>query len=84
MRAAVVRQPGDFDAIEIIEVATPEPGPGQVRIKVAAAAVNPDDVWTRLGLPGHPLAGSREQWGLGWDVAGTIDAIGQGVDEFTA
>lgn len=83
MRAAVIRQPGDFDAIEIIDVITPEPGPGQVRIKVAAAAVNPVDVWTRIGLPGHPLAGTREQWGLGWDVSGTVDAIGPGVDEFT-
>ncbi len=83
MRAAVIRQPGDFDAIEIIDVTAPEPGPGQVRIKVAAAAVNPVDVWTRLGLPGHPLAGTREQWGLGWDVAGTIDAIGLHLNEIS-
>ncbi|HZO63651.1 MAG TPA: zinc-binding dehydrogenase [Kribbellaceae bacterium] len=46
MRALVVRQFGDPDAIELIETDTPVPGPGEVRIKVAAAAVNPVDLAT--------------------------------------
>ncbi|WP_067138540.1 alcohol dehydrogenase catalytic domain-containing protein [Microtetraspora malaysiensis] len=67
--------------LEIVEAPTPEPGRGQVRIRMEAATVNPVDLATRDG----PLAafyGSRERVGLGWDVAGTIDEIGPGVTNF--
>ncbi|MFI6776932.1 NADP-dependent oxidoreductase [Nocardia sp. NPDC050412] len=83
MRAVVVRRPGLEAVAEIIEVPTPEPGPGTVRVKVAAATVNPVDLMVRNGVGGTPFAAPREQWGIGWDVAGVIDAIGAGVDEFT-
>jgi NADPH:quinone reductase len=81
MRALVTRRPDGPDAIELIETAVPEPGPGQVRIRVAAAAVNPVDVVTTNGvLVQMGLTAPREQFGLGWDVAGTVDAAGPGVD----
>lgn len=83
MRAVVVRRAGLEAVAEIIEVPTPEPGPGTVRVKVAAATVNPVDLMVRNGVGGTPFAAPREQWGIGWDVAGVIDAIGAGVDEFT-
>lgn len=55
----------------------PEPGPGQVRIRVAAAAVNPVDVLTRSGAAtAAGLLPEREVTGIGWDVAGTVDALG--------
>jgi NADPH:quinone reductase-like Zn-dependent oxidoreductase len=78
MRAVIVREFGGPAALEITERPTPEPGPGQVRIKVAAAAVNPVDLSTRAG---H-LPVDRLPVGLGWDVAGTIDAVGPLVDGF--
>ncbi|MEV0670487.1 zinc-binding dehydrogenase [Mycobacterium sp. NPDC050441] len=78
-RTAVVRTPGGPDSIEIIDVPLAEPGPGQVRVKVAAAAVNPVDlgvaggVFHDLGLVDQP------NWtGLGWDFAGTVEAAGAG------
>ena len=80
MRAVVVRQLGGPEALELIDAAVPEPGPGQVRIRVAAAAVNPVDLAVRSGLFSEPgLLATAGQAGLGWDVAGVIDAAGPGV-----
>jgi NADPH:quinone reductase-like Zn-dependent oxidoreductase len=80
-RAAVIRTPGGPDSIEIIDVPVVEPGPAQVRVEIAAAAVNPVDlglaagVFHRLGLVHQP-----DHTGLGWDFAGTVTATGPGVD----
>ncbi len=80
-RAAVVRTPGGPDAIEIIEVPVAEPGPGQVRVEIAGAAVNPVDlalaagVFHELGLIRQP-----DHTGLGWDFAGVVTATGPNVD----
>ncbi|WP_265521333.1 NADP-dependent oxidoreductase [Oerskovia flava] len=79
MRAAVVTVPGDPDAIRIVEVATPAPGPGEVLVRVEAAGVNPVDAQTRDGFY-HALGwATKSPVGLGWDVAGVIEAIGPGV-----
>ncbi|WP_433494718.1 NADP-dependent oxidoreductase [Micromonospora sp. CA-248089] len=80
-RTAVVRTPGGPDAIEIIDVPEREPGPGEVRVDVAAAPVNPAD----LGVVGgffHSLGLIRQphHTGLGWDFAGVVAAAGPGVD----
>ncbi|MFE7798404.1 NADP-dependent oxidoreductase [Nocardia sp. NPDC057440] len=82
MRAVVVREPGLEAVVELVEVPTPQPGRGAVRIKVAAASVNPVDLMVRRGVGGTPFAEPRAQWGIGWDVAGTIDAVGAEVTEF--
>ncbi|MGW6199560.1 NADP-dependent oxidoreductase [Kribbella sp. NPDC055110] len=76
MRALVTRRP---DAIELIETDVPEPAAGQVRIRVAAAAVNPVDVAVSTGKAvQYGVTRARDQFGLGWDVAGTVDAVGPG------
>ncbi|WP_159328087.1 NADP-dependent oxidoreductase [Streptomyces tendae] len=75
MRAAIVSRFGGPEAVEITEVPVPNPGPGQVRIKVAAAALNPVDAAMRAGVFGS----AGEQVGLGWDVAGTVESVGDGV-----
>jgi NADPH:quinone reductase-like Zn-dependent oxidoreductase len=81
MRALVARRLDGPDAIELIDTPVPVPGPGQVRIAVAATAVNPVDVAVASGaLVQIGLTAPREQFGLGWDVAGTVDAVGPGVD----
>ncbi|MFD4574679.1 NADP-dependent oxidoreductase [Streptomyces sp. NPDC058417] len=74
MRAAVVRSFGGPEAVEVVERERPEPGAGQVRIKVAASALNPVDAGVRAGAFG----GAGQEIGLGWDVAGTVDAVGDG------
>ncbi|WP_062639949.1 NADP-dependent oxidoreductase [Streptomyces maremycinicus] len=72
MRAAVVRTFGGPEAVEIVDAELPEPAARQVRIKVAAATLNPVDAGVRSGVFG----GAGKQIGLGWDVAGTVDAVG--------
>jgi NADPH:quinone reductase-like Zn-dependent oxidoreductase len=72
MRAAVVRTFGGPEAVEVVEAELPEPAARQVRIKVAAAALNPVDAGVRSGAFG----GAGKEIGLGWDVAGTVDATG--------
>jgi NADPH:quinone reductase-like Zn-dependent oxidoreductase len=80
-RAAVVRTPGSPDSIEIVDVPVVEPGPGGVRVAIAAAPVNPvdlgvvDGTFHEMGLIDQP-----ERTGLGWDFAGTVVETGHGVD----
>jgi NADPH:quinone reductase len=85
MRAVVVRDYGGPEALEVVDVPVPEPGRGQVRIRVEAAAVSPVDAATRQGLMNVSRPGvirDRGQVGIGWDVAGTVDAVGREVTAF--
>jgi NADPH2:quinone reductase len=75
MRAAVFSAFGGPEVVTLAEVETPEPGPGEVRIAVGAAAMNHLDLWVRRGLP---IETTMPHIG-GSDVAGTIDAVGPGV-----
>lgn len=80
-RAAVVRTPSGPDSIEYLDLPVREPAAGEVRVRIAAAPVNPVDLGTaggwfhQIGLIDQP-----EHTGLGWDFAGTVDAVGAGVD----
>lgn len=79
MRAVVIRSFGEPEVLEMAEVPEPQAGPGQVRIRVAAAAVNPVDAATRVGaLAAGGLMTGAGQVGLGWDVAGVVDQVGGG------
>ncbi len=81
MWAVVSQEPGA--PVELVEVPRPAPGPGQVLIRVAAAAVNPVDLATAAGsLVDAGLMPSRKQTGLGWDVAGVVAGAGDGVSRF--
>ena len=83
MKAVVIRRFGGPEVLEVAEVDAPEPMAGQVRIHVQAAAVNPVDIATRAGrLTDAGLAPAVGQIGIGWDLAGVIDALGPGVDRF--
>ncbi|HZA76936.1 MAG TPA: NADP-dependent oxidoreductase [Acidimicrobiales bacterium] len=80
-RAAVVRTPGGPDSIEIIDLPVVEPGPGQVRVEIAGAAVNPVDLALAAGVfHGLGLIHQPDHTGLGWDFAGTVTAAGPDVD----
>src|SRR6185369_13059603 len=73
MRAVQVPRPGG--PFEMVEREIPEPGPGAVRVKVQACGVCHSDSLTKEGqLPGiqYPRVPGHE-------VAGTIDAVGEGV-----
>lgn len=76
MRAVIYRSVGAPQVIEVAEVDLPEPELFEIRIKVEAAALNPADVAAWSGQFPAPPPGSH--FGLGWDVAGTVDAVGPG------
>ncbi|WP_433505564.1 zinc-binding dehydrogenase [Pseudonocardia halophobica] len=88
MTAAVLTGFGGPEALRLQRVPVPVPGPGEVLIRVAAAAINNTDVWTRqgaYGLPGRPdaLAGWRGPIAFpriqGGDIAGTVVRVGDDV-----
>jgi NADPH:quinone reductase-like Zn-dependent oxidoreductase len=80
-RTAVVRAPGGPESIEIIDLPVAEPGPGELRVQVAAAPVNPVDLAVADGFfHGRGLISQPERTGLGWDFAGTVAAAGPGAD----
>ena len=70
----------DTDRFGLRELAPPEPGPGEVRVRVAACGLNPVDAklphWKGLAL------GMSADWVPGLDVSGTIDALGPGVEHW--
>lgn len=80
-RTAVVRVPNGPDSIEIIDVPVTEPGPGRIRVAVAAATVNPTDLGVAAGFF-HTigLVQQPDHTGLGWEFSGIVDAAGPGVD----
>jgi NADPH2:quinone reductase len=63
--------------LELVEDDLPNPRPGEVRLKMLAAGVSLPDVMMREGL--HPEA-RRPPFTPGWDVVGTVDALGEGVE----
>ena len=78
MKAVVVREHGGAEVLRIEERPVPEPGHGEVRVRVRAVALNHLDVWVRRGVPGHPFPLPIVP---GCDVAGEVDALGPGADE---
>lgn len=78
MRAVRFHSYGGPDVLRIEEVEQPEPGPGQVRIAVRAAGINPIDWKLRVGYM-HEMMPLAFPTGTGFDAAGVIDALGEGV-----
>lgn len=79
MKAAQYDRYGDADVIEIREVSVPMPGAGQIQVRVEAVALNPKDALTRAGKFAR-LAGPAFPKGIGYDYAGTVSALGAGVN----
>ncbi|MBS1108209.1 MAG: Alcohol dehydrogenase zinc-binding domain protein, partial [Anaeromyxobacteraceae bacterium] len=76
MRAVFVTRSGGPEVLEVREVPDPVPGPGEVRIAVRVAGLNFADVMARMGLyPDAPKLPAV----VGYEVAGTVDAVGAGV-----
>jgi NADPH2:quinone reductase len=75
VKAAVFSEFGGPEVVRLEDVELPEPGPGEVRIAVRAAAMNHLDLWVRRGLP---IEITMPHIG-GSDIAGIVDALGEGV-----
>ena len=81
MKAVRVTRFGLEHPMELEEVAEPKPGPGEMLVRIAAAGVNPLEVAIRSG--NHPRAGAMTlPYTCGTDVAGEVEAVGDGVEAF--
>ncbi|WP_129673661.1 quinone oxidoreductase [Candidatus Chloroploca sp. Khr17] len=78
MRAIHVHATGGPEVLQLVDITPPEPGPGQVRVHVAAIGLNFIDTYHRTGLYKLPLPFTP-----GMEFAGTIDALGAGVTGWT-
>ncbi|MEU2741595.1 NADP-dependent oxidoreductase [Streptomyces sp. NPDC007095] len=78
MKAVRFHQYGDPDVLRHEDVEQPNPGAGQVRVRVAATSFNPVDANIRAGFMQGPIPVTLPHT-PGIDVAGTVDALGEGV-----
>jgi NADPH2:quinone reductase len=78
MRAVVYRETGPSSVLQLVEREVPEPGPGEVRVRMVRAGVNPTDWKFRAGM----MSGYDEVT-PGQDGAGVVDAVGRGVSGLT-
>ncbi|MFJ3235049.1 NADP-dependent oxidoreductase [Streptomyces sp. NPDC086787] len=78
-KAITFSEYGTPEVLRLSEVTPPEPGPGQVRIRVRAASVNPLDMKIRSGLMAAAVP-ARFPVIPGLDAAGVVDAVGEGAD----
>ncbi len=80
MRAVGLMQHGGPEVLRVVDVPEVHAGPGQVRIRVLAAAVNPTDVMARNGARAEQQKIDPPPYVPGMDVAGVVDEIGAGVE----
>ncbi len=74
MKVIGFTQPGSPDVLQAFDLPAPEPAPGEVLVRVHAAAVNPTDTAKRAGERGDGVKVP------GMDAAGVLEAIGPGTD----
>lgn len=85
MKAVVYDRYGSPDVLRVEDVPVPLPGDGQVRVKVMAVSVNLSDWECLRGSPSYARIGglrSPARRTLGSDIAGVVDAVGEGVARF--
>ncbi len=85
MKAVVFDRYGSPDVLRVEDVPVPSPAVGQVRVRVAATSVNLSDWECLTGSPAYVRIGGLRRPGyrtLGSDIAGVVDAVGEGVTRF--
>jgi NADPH:quinone reductase len=81
MRAVVITAPGGPEVLAVADRPVRDPGPGEVRIAVRAAAVNPSDIGLREHGAGQGL---EPPWVPGMDAAGVVESVGPDVERLRA
>ena len=80
MRQIWIPKPGEPEVLEVREAQDPEPQPGEVRVRVRASGINFADILARMGLyPDAPPLPAV----VGYEVAGVVDGVGDGVEGFS-
>ena len=80
MKAIGLTEFGGPEVLKVVDLPDPQPAPGEVRIRVHAAAVNPADITFRTGGRAAQLAEWSAPYIPGMDVAGIVDKLGEGTD----
>ena len=78
MRAIEFTAPGDSSTLRLVERDLPEPGPGEVRVRIVVSGVNPTDWKARAGT--GSASGAATPSTPNQDGAGVVDAVGAGVE----
>ncbi len=81
MRAVGLFAHGGPEVLQVIDLPEVHAGPGQVRIRVHAAAVNPTDVLVRSGARAEQQKAYPPPYVPGMDAAGIVDQVGSGVPD---
>ncbi|MFB9529828.1 NADP-dependent oxidoreductase [Nonomuraea roseola] len=81
MKAAAFATPGGPEVLQVMEIETPQAGPGEVRVRVKAAGVQPYDAAVRAGWVPQGVTGELPRV-PGNEFAGVVDQVGQGVTGF--
>src|ERR1039458_6598935 len=76
MKAIQVNIPGGPESLQLVDIPTPRPGPGQALVRIAASGVNFIDIYFRTGLYKADLPVA-----IGSEAAGTVEEVGEGVTE---
>ncbi|MEL0111050.1 MAG: NADP-dependent oxidoreductase [Rickettsiales bacterium] len=79
MRAVGIMEHGGPEALQVVDVPEVHAGPGQVRLRIYAAAVNPTDVMARNGARAEQQKLDPPPYIPGMDAAGIVDEVGEGV-----
>lgn len=85
MLAMTYERYGPPDVLRAVDIAVPQPAPGQVLVKIAATSINLSDCEALIGRPAYARLGglrSPRHHVLGSDIAGVVEAVGPGVTEF--
>jgi len=75
MRAALIREYGDLNVVQVEDVEAPEPGRGEVALKVLCAGLNHLDIWVRMGRTKQKMPHI-----LGSEAVGIVTAVGENVE----
>lgn len=78
MKAIGLTEFGGPDVLRVLELPVPEAGPGEIRIRVHAATVNPVDTMVRRGIAF--VSDAEPPYVPGMDAAGVVEQIGEGLD----
>ncbi|RYZ16792.1 MAG: NADP-dependent oxidoreductase, partial [Chitinophagaceae bacterium] len=77
MKAILLEAAGGTDQLKYAEIERPQPAPGEVLLRNGAVSVNPVDIKSRKGGAFFSKLAEAPPMILGWDVAGTVEAVGE-------
>jgi NADPH:quinone reductase-like Zn-dependent oxidoreductase len=82
MRAILLKEAGGSEGLQMTNIEKPQPGTGEVLVRVVALSINPVDIKTRKGGALLAQLQAAPPVILGWDVSGVVEAVGADVTRF--